>query len=62
MAKAANFVRNDLPQLEQRLANATATVNDNIPALFSRYDQLVGLLDKNQPQAKQSIRKYGSIY
>ena len=33
VAKAANFVRNDLPQLEQRLTNATASVNK----IYQRY-------------------------
>ena len=39
VAKAADFVRNDLPDLEQRLANATATVNANLPTLFDKYDK-----------------------
>ena len=46
MNKAASFIRNDLPGLEQRLADTTATVNENIPTVFNRYDQLVDLLDK----------------
>ena len=37
VAKAANFVRNDLPQLEQRLTNATASVNKNLPTLLNGY-------------------------
>ncbi|MEZ2005493.1 hypothetical protein QUD63_23310, partial [Staphylococcus aureus] len=41
VAKAANFVRNDLPQLEQRLTNATASVNKNLPTLLNGYDQAV---------------------
>ena len=52
VAKAADFVRNDLPDLEQRLANATATVNANLPTLFDKYDNAVDLLDENQPKAK----------
>ncbi|MDU3836779.1 MAG: YhgE/Pip domain-containing protein, partial [Staphylococcus aureus] len=55
VAKAANFVRNDLPQLEQRLTNATASVNKNLPTLLNGYDQAVGLLNKNQPQAKKAL-------
>ncbi len=34
VAEAANFVRNDLPQLEQRLTNATASVNKNLRTLI----------------------------
>ena len=55
VAKAADFVRNDLPDLEQRLANATATVNANLPTLFDKYDNAVDLLDENQPKAKEAL-------
>ncbi len=58
VAKAANFVRNDLPQLEQRLTNATASVNKNLPTLLNGYDQAVGLLNKNQPQAKKGFIRF----
>ncbi|MDK4214015.1 YhgE/Pip domain-containing protein [Staphylococcus warneri] len=55
VAKAADFVRNDLTGLEQRLANATQAVNDNLPSLFSKYDNAVNLLDENQPRAKEAL-------
>lgn len=55
VAKATDFVRNDLPGLEQRLANATQAVNDNLPSLFSKYDNAVNLLDENQPRAKEAL-------
>ncbi|WP_140426085.1 hypothetical protein, partial [Escherichia coli] len=41
--------------LEQRLTNATASVNKNLPTLLNGYDQAVGLLNKNQPQAKKAL-------
>ena len=53
-SKSADFVRNDLPDLEQRLANAT-TVNANLPTLFDKYDNAVDLLDENQPKAKEAL-------
>lgn len=57
VARAATFIRNDLPGLEQRLADTTATVNQNVPILFNRYDRLVQLLNENQPQAKQDLHR-----
>ena len=50
-----DFVRNDLPDLEQQLANATATVNTNLPTLFNKYDNAVDLLNQNQPRAKEAL-------
>ena len=41
-----------MPDLEQQLANATATVNTNLPTLFNKYDNAVDLLNQNQPRAK----------
>ena len=55
VANAADFVRNDLPDLEQQLANATATVNTNLPTLFNKYDNAVDLLNQNQPRAKEAL-------
>lgn len=55
VAKAADFVRNDLPGLERELANVTQSVNQKIPSLFSRYDNAVDLLNEKQPQAKEAL-------
>ncbi|PCT85538.1 phage infection protein, partial [Listeria monocytogenes] len=43
------------PGLEQQLSDTTATVNNTIPTLFNRYDNLVDILDTNQPRAKESL-------
>jgi putative membrane protein len=45
VAKAADFVRNDLPDLEQRLANATATVFEVLQYEFDHYLQYLDLLE-----------------
>ncbi|MBO1222356.1 YhgE/Pip domain-containing protein [Staphylococcus nepalensis] len=55
VANAASFIENDLPGLEQQLSDTTATVNNTIPTLFNRYDQLVDILDANQPRAKEGL-------
>ena len=44
-----------MPDLEQQLANATATVNTNLPTLFNKYDNAVDLLNQNQPRAKEAL-------
>ncbi|MEB7754503.1 YhgE/Pip domain-containing protein [Staphylococcus pseudoxylosus] len=55
VSDAASFIENDLPGLEQQLSDTTATVNNTIPTLFNRYDNLVDILDANQPRAKESL-------
>lgn len=44
-----------MPDLEQQLANATVTVNTNLPTLFNKYDNAVDLLNQNQPRAKEAL-------
>lgn len=55
VARASDFIRNDLPELEANIAKATDTVNAKLPEAFEKYDTLNALLDRNQPKAKRAL-------
>ncbi|QLK86832.1 YhgE/Pip domain-containing protein [Staphylococcus sp. 17KM0847] len=61
VTRAANFVRNDLPELEGRISKATDTVNDKLPIAFEKYDTLRALLDENQPRAKRALHNLANF-
>ncbi|ARJ50651.1 YhgE/Pip domain-containing protein [Staphylococcus lutrae] len=57
VAKASQFVENDLPGVESRISDVTSNVNNKLPKVFAEYDRLREILDTNQPQAKETLHR-----